>query len=231
VEPAYVLIPSPLLGPESWALTAQVLERDGRRVRVPSLQGVSSSAPPFWPAGVDEVVRAVGGERVILVPHSNSGLYVPAVVETLGDLVQGVVFVDAALPGAGYVSTREFLDALVGPDGSLPPWTSWWDHADVDALFPDAEVRARVEAEQRRMPRAYWDHPPPAATGWERRTPCAYIWFGVPYDIAAEQASARGWPTRHVPGNHLHMLVDPNAVASAVLDLAAQRVWGRIRRT
>ena len=213
-------IPSPLLGPECWAPTARVLEQDGRRVRVPSLHGVSSSGPPFWPAGVDEIVRTVGDERVVLVPHSNSGLYVPAVVEALGDLVRGVVFVDAALPGAGHVSPRAFLEGLVGPDGLLPPWTSWWEPADVAALFPDAEVRARVEAEQTRMPLAYWDHVPPAATGWDHRTPCAYVWFGAPYDTAAQQASADGWPTRHVPGNHLHMLVDPNAVASAVLDLA-----------
>ena len=214
-----MLIPSPLLGPATWEPTARALQRHGRRAQVPSLQAVARSAPPYWPAGVDAIVRAAGGEPVVLVPHSNSGLYMPAVIDALGDQVRGVVFVDAALPGAGYVAQRDFLTALAGADGLLPPWTSWWEKSDVAALFPDAEVQARVEAEQACMPLAYYDHVPPAPDGWDR-PPCAYIWFAEPYDTGAELASARGWPTRHVPGHHLQMLVDPDAVAAAVLELA-----------
>lgn len=165
------------------------------------------------------IVRAAGAEPVVLVPHSNSGLYMPAVIDALGDQVRAVVFVDAALPGAGYHGQRDFLNALAGADGLLPPWTSWWEESDVAELFPDAEVRARVEAEQARMPLAYYDHLPPAPEGWDRPR-CAYIWFAQPYEKGSEQASARGWPTRHVPGNHLHMLVDPGTVAAAVLELA-----------
>lgn len=214
-----MLIPSPLLGPATWEPTAGVLRRRGRVVRVPSLECVSGAAAPYWPAGVDAVVRSAGSEPVVLVPHSNSGLYVPAVINALGDQVCGVVFVDAALPGAGYYATREFLNTLVGSDGILPPWTSWWDEPDVAVLFPNAEVRACVAAEEARMPLAYYDHLPHTPPGWDR-TPCAYVWFAEPYDTAAERADAQGWPTRHVPGNHLHMLVDPNAVATAVLELA-----------
>ena len=220
VEPTVVLIPSPLLGPATWQPAARVLERLGRRAHAPSLQCVTRAAPPYWPAGVDAIIRAAGAEPVVLVPHSNSGLYVPAVIDTLGEQVRGVVFVDAALPGAGYFAQREFLNALVGADGRLPPWTSWWDESDVAELFPDAEVRARVEAEQARMPLDYYDHLPPAPDGWDR-PPCAYIWFAEPYDAGAATASAYGWPTRHVPGAHLHMLVDPVAVAAAVLETAA----------
>jgi hypothetical protein len=90
-------------------------------------------------------------------------------------------------------------------------------------LFPNDEVRARVEAEQPRLPLAYYDHLPPALDGWDR-PPCAYLWFGAPYDATAELASARGWTTRHLPGNHLQMLADPDAVADAVLDLAVHLV-------
>jgi pimeloyl-ACP methyl ester carboxylesterase len=219
VSPTLVLIPSPLLGPASWQSVAEVLEQRGRDVRVPSLQGVSSAAPPYWPAGVDTIVEAAGGEPVVLVPHSNSGLYMPAVVTALGDQVHGVVFVDAALPGAGYISQRDFLTNLVGPDGRLPVWTSWWDPEDVATLFPDAGTQARVEAEQERMPMAYWDHLPPAPPGWDR-LPCAYLWFAEPYAAGAEQAANSGWTTRHLPGNHLHMLADPEAVADAVLELS-----------
>lgn len=133
-----MLIPSPLLGPATWAPTARVLERRGRRTRVPSLQCVSRAAPPYWPAGVDAIVRSAGGEPVVLVPHSNSGLYIPAVIDAVGDPVRGVVFVDAALPGAGYYAQRDCLNTLAGADGLLPPWTSWWEESDVAELFPHA---------------------------------------------------------------------------------------------
>ena len=97
-------------------------------------------------------------------------------------------------PGPGYYAQRDFLNTLAGADGLLPPWTSWWEESDVAELFPDAEVQARVEAEQARMPLAYYDHLPPAPDGWDRPR-CAYIWFAQPYEKGAEQASARGWPT------------------------------------
>ena len=217
-----MLIPSPLLGPATWEPTAQVLQRTGRRAVVPSLQCVAQSAPPYWPAGVEAVVRAAGGEPAVLVPHSNSGLYIPALLAELGDLVRGVVFVDAALPGAGYHAPREFLQALVGADGLLPPWTSWWEESDVAELFPSADVRSRVEAEQRRMPLDYYDYLPPAPDGWDHGIECAYIWFAEPYDTGAEQARVHDWPTTHIPGHHLHMLVDPDAVATAIAETVDQ---------
>lgn len=217
--PSLVLIHSPFLGPATWQSTARVLVGAGRGVHVPSLLAVARSAPPYWPAGVDAVVRSAADEPVILVPHSNAGLYVPAVVDALSDQVRGVVFVDAALPGAGHHTTPDFLCRLGAVDGVLPPWTSWWDDADVAGLFPDADVRAEVEAEQPRMPLRYYDHLPPAPQGWAV-PPCGYLWFGPPYDKGAAQAAAYGWPTAHLPGNHLHMLADPDAVAAAVLQMA-----------
>ncbi len=155
-------------------------------------------------------MRAAAEDPVVLVPHSNAGLFVPAAVEVLGDRVRGAMFVDAALPGAGHHISSEFLRGLATVDGLLPPWTSWWDEADVAALFPDGDVRARVEAEQPRMPLAYYDHLPPAPPGWAVPA-CGYIWFGAPYDKGADQAVGNGWPTGHLPGGHLHMLVDPDA--------------------
>lgn len=222
MEPSLVLVHSPFLGPASWGSTAGALERRGRRVHVPSMLAVAVSRPPYWPAGVAAIADAVAaGEQVVLVPHSNAGLYVPAVVEALGEQVRGVVFVDAALPGTGQLTTPDFLAGLATVDGLLPPWTSWWDEADVAPLFPDADVRAVVEAEQPRMPLAYYGNPPPAPDGWAAATHCGYIWFGEPYDAEAAQAVELGWPTVRVPGTHLQMLADPDGVAAAVLQIAA----------
>lgn len=216
-----MLIPSPLLGPATWLPTARIMQQRGRRVTVANLACVSTSAPPYWPAGVQAIVESAAADPVVLVPHSNSGLYMPAVIDALGDRVRGVVFVDAALPKAGYYAQRDFLDALVDADGLLPPWTSWWQESDVAELFPNAAMRTRVEAEQARMPVAYYDHQPPAPDGWDR-PPWAYLWFAEPYDSGADQATAQGWPTLHLPGNHLQMLIDPAAVADAVLEMAVR---------
>lgn len=222
MDPSLVLVHSPFVGPASWGSTAHALRSRGRRVHVPSMLAVAASRPPYWPVGVAAIADAVSaGEQVVLVPHSNAGLYVPAVVEALGDQIRGVVFVDAALPGTGQLTTPDFLAGLATVDGLLPPWTSWWDEQDVAPLFPDPAVRAVVEAEQPRMPLAYYGNPPPAPAGWATETRCGYIWFGEPYDAEAAQAAELGWPTTHVPGTHLHMLTDPDGVAAAVLQIAA----------
>lgn len=194
-----LLIHSPLLGPATWQPVARQLERSGRTVSVPDLTTVARSTPPYWPAGRDSIVRAAGEDLVVLVAHSNAGLFVPPSIEALGDQVRGVAFVDAALPGSGPRSTSDFLQSLPAVDGLLPPWTAWWDEADVAALFPDPAVRQAVEAEQPRMPLAYYDHLPPAPTNWAV-PPCGYIWFGAPYEREADQAAGFGWPTVRVPG-------------------------------
>jgi hypothetical protein len=50
---------------------------------------------------------------------------------------------------------------------------------------------------------------------------CAYLAFGDTY--AAETARARqaGWPVTVLDGGHLHMLVDPDEVAAAIVGLLA----------
>jgi pimeloyl-ACP methyl ester carboxylesterase len=218
MPPTLVLIHSPFLGPATWRSTADALVDMGRQVHVPSLRVVAESSPPYWPAGVDAVVGSVTDEAVVLVPHSNAGMYVPAIVEALGDQVRGVVFVDAALPGAGRSTMLDFVRRL-SVDGLLPPWTYWWDEADVACLFPGVETRAQVETEQPQMPLAYFDHPPPAPDDWAV-SPCAYLWFSATYEKGAEEATAYGWPTTHIAGNHLQMLAAPETVAAALLQMA-----------
>jgi predicted alpha/beta hydrolase family esterase len=91
MEPSLLLIHSPFLGPATWQSTARELESRGRRARVPSLLAIADSVPPYWPAGVDSIIRSAADEPVILVAHSNAGLYVPAVVDGLGSQLRGVV--------------------------------------------------------------------------------------------------------------------------------------------
>jgi hypothetical protein len=218
----YVLMHSPSVGPATWAPVARCLPGS----IVPSLTHVGAAGPPFWPAVAGTVATAINrlpaGERVVLVAHSNAGLFVPAVVAASERTVGALVFVDAAVParpGPTAVVSPEFLPflrAMAGDDGLLPPWTTWWDEAEVAPMFPDAGTRRTVEAEQPRLPLTYYEQLVPAPPGWDDRT-CGYVLFAPPYDgIAAEC----GWPVEHLPGRHLHQLVDPDAVAEAIRKLS-----------
>jgi hypothetical protein len=102
MEPAFVLVHSLALGPSSWAPVARALAESGRVAFVPSLVHIAGAEPPFWPhiaATVgDSIARSAPGTPVVLVAHSNAGLFVPAVVDVAARPVVACVFVDAALP-------------------------------------------------------------------------------------------------------------------------------------
>lgn len=200
---AYLLVPSPLLGPATWAPVAELL--DGRVVTV------------------DDV--APGLRDVVLVVHSNAGLYAPLLAARLD--ARATVYVDAALPGDGPDTALapprflDFLETLAGDDGVLPPWTHWWEDDDVRDLFPDPATRASVEAEQPRLPLSYFTSRVPLPAGWADR-PSAYLAFGETYAEETTFARARGWPVTVLPGRHLHQLVAPAEVAATIADLATR---------
>lgn len=164
-------------------------------------------------------------DDLVLVPHSNAGLYVAALAA--GAELTGVVFVDALLPGPGErtrVAPAAMVEQLAGqvePDGLLPVWTRWWPDADLDGLFPSPAARADIEAGQIRMPLDYLRGAVATPPGWER-LPCGYLGFGDGY--ADEQAAARerDWPVDAIPGRHLHQVVDPDAVAHRIVSLHAR---------
>jgi alpha-beta hydrolase superfamily lysophospholipase len=145
MQPVFVLVHSPSVGPLTWAPVADRLEARGQDSIVPSLLDVADAAAPFWPRVVADVTAALRRLRpdrsVLLVAHSNAGLFVPLLVTHADRPVSGCLFVDAALPvlaDSTPVVPAEVLDLLRGKvtDGRLPPWTDWWDEADVAALFP-----------------------------------------------------------------------------------------------
>jgi hypothetical protein len=50
---------------------------------------------------------------------------------------------------------------------------------------------------------------------------CAFLCFSESYRSQTEEARRQGWLVRHVPGEHLHMLVDPPGVAAAIAEFGA----------
>ncbi|UQU68177.1 alpha/beta hydrolase [Couchioplanes caeruleus] len=229
MDAVFVLVHSPSVGPSTWTAVADRLPGS----LVPSLTGVADAGPPFWPAAAELVGAAIAeapaDAPVVLVPHSNAGLFLPAIVAGAPRPVAAVVFVDASLPardGPSPVADADglaFLRERVGGDGRLPPWTHWFDEADVAPMFADAATRELIEDEQPRLPLAYYEQRLPTPAGWDRR-PCAYVQFSEPYAADAADAAARGWPVEVVPGAHLHQVVDPDAVAAAIGRLGARLV-------
>ncbi|MFI7574481.1 hypothetical protein [Micromonospora sp. NPDC049497] len=219
----FVLLTSPFLGPSVWEPAASVLVARGHDVVVPSL-------PPLPLHSPDEVLCALRdclpeqGEPV-LVPHSNAGLYVPALVAARP--VRAAVFLDAVLPPAsGRIPVaperlRATLRSRVGADGLLPYWSEWWSDSDVAALFPDPQTRRRVEADQRRVPWDYLTADVVVPPGWDS-VPTGYVAFGTTYADELQRAADRGWPVRCLDGRHLHMTCDPEVVASTLIEVATE---------
>jgi len=228
MKPVFVLVHSPLVGPATWLPVAEKLVSAGYQARVPSLLGVCDGEPPCWPRISGAVRDALGpvspDSPVVLVAHSNAGLFLPAIREQLDHRVTGSIFVDAVLPalsGSTPVASPQLLDFLRprAVNGLLPRWTDWWDPADVASLFPDAATMRTVVAEQPRLPLAYFEQEVPASEGWDDH-PCSYLLFSPPYDEFAVEARKRRWRVAHLPGGHLHQIVDPEGTARQLLELA-----------
>jgi hypothetical protein len=234
MEPAFILVHSPSVGPLTWTPVARRLTESGRVAVVPSLVDVGDAGPPFAPRVAELVGEAIEelpvNQPVWLVAHSNAGLFVPVIVEASTRPVAGCIFVDAAIParsGATPVAPPDLLDFLKTKvtDGRLPQWTSWLDEADVAPMFPDASTRASISAEQPYLPLSYYEQSVPVPDGWDRGS-CGYLLFGPPYDEVAEDARERGWHMDHVPGQHLHQIVDPDTVTDRLITMS-ERILAR----
>lgn len=217
------LLPSPLLGPAVWDRIVPALAGRGWEVLAPPAV-VSTTRDPH--SVLDAYVDALPADRdIVLIPHSNAGLFVPLIAQMRS--VVGWVFLDARLPPtAGSVGLAPphlltWLAEKADGAGMLPPWTTWWDPADRDALFPDHEVMAAVERQQIRLPLSYFAEVLHMPAGWDDK-PSAYLAFGDTYAEEHADAAARGWKVDAVPGHHLHMLIDPEGVAAALEGLLDQ---------
>ncbi|MGQ4390592.1 alpha/beta hydrolase [Streptomyces sp. SAS_270] len=229
MQPILVLVHSPSVGPATWRPVAEQLTAAGYRVRVPSLLHIGVSGPPFWPrvvGAVRDALREVpAGSPVTLVVHSNAGLFLPVIRAGLDHPVTASVFVDAALParvGPTPVAAPELLEFLrpMAVNGRLPRWTDWWDEADVAPMFSDPLVRQEVVEEQPTLPLDYYEQRIPVPDGWDDH-PCSSLLFGPPYDDLSVEARERGRRVAHLPGEHLHRIVDPVGTARHIVELAA----------
>jgi hypothetical protein len=90
----FVLIHSPSVGPRTWQPVAHRLTEQGWEATVPSLLHVTDHGPPYWPRVVDAVRAGLGtaqqGQGLVLVAHSNAGLFLPVITAALRSLSTSV---------------------------------------------------------------------------------------------------------------------------------------------
>jgi len=226
----FVLLHPPLLGPAVWGPCAAVVAAGGHRAVVPDLREALDRPERWWEPATDLAAAALtvaspdspAGAGLVVVAHSGAGVLVPLVTSRLG--ASAAVFVDALVPTAAATAPsegfRDFLAGLpVSDDGHLPPWSTWWGPDAMAEQVPDPELRRAIEADQRVLPVAFYDHAVPTPPDW---TPArvGYLRLSPAYADDADEAVARGWPTRRLDGRHLDLATRPDEVAAAIVLLA-----------
>jgi pimeloyl-ACP methyl ester carboxylesterase len=226
--PVFVLVHSPLVGPLTWGPVAAELGGRGYAAVVPALRAGEMAEPPYWRQHVAAAVAALAGtdatRPLVLVGHSGGGVLLPAMAAAAGRPVAAYLFVDADLPHDGKSRLSRFADPAdadafraAATGGLIPTWTE----DDLAEVIPDPALRRAFVAELRPLPLAVYDEPIPVPATWPD-APGGYLQFSPPYDAAAAEARALGWSLIAMPGGHFQMLVDPAAVADALLDLLAR---------
>lgn len=234
VRRRWVLVPSFLLGPESWAGVAHVLERLRQDVTVtPSHRTTPRDADHIGP-WFDAVMASVPppcDTPVVVVGHSASCPRLALIVDGLleaGHGVSSMIVVNGRVPEDGVVPTErdspfmDTLDALERPDGYLPPWHRWWGPM-ISDMLPDDEARDRVLSEAKPVPRAVFDQPIPAPK-LPGEVGFGFLALGEMYRPSFRQAREDGWATTRLGGEHLHMVVDPVTVTGALVSLAGRSI-------
>ena len=214
-----VLLHSPLVGPGSWDALAPVLRQRGHDVVVPDLSAIMQGSPPYYSKLA--ILAASAAQDSILVVHSGAGALVPAIAEQAS--IQGSIFVDALLPHPGkcwFDTAQPALNARVrslARDGVLPPWHRWWPNGAIEMLL--GERYDAFAADLNSLPLAYFEE---VALDIGLATTSAYLQIGEMNAAETDWAQAQGWPVARLKLHHLAMLTDPDAVAAAILNLAAR---------
>lgn len=222
--PLFVLVHSPLVGPFTWSFVGDDLRGRGYHVLLPEL--ANPAKPPFWTHHTDSVARTLAAVPeagpLVFVGHSGAGLLLPGIARATARPAAAYIFVDAGLPAdgesrMGMGSFASYLRDLYASNERFPNWSE----EDLRDILPHPEVRTRLIADLRPQPLAFWEERLPVIDSYPD-APSAYLQFTSSYDDTAKQARRLGWPYHYLQGGHFHMLVDPTAVADALLELTQE---------
>lgn len=99
-------------------------------------------------------------------------------------------------------------------DGWLPPWPSWWPPEQLQAMLPDAQLRALVFESSPSVPVSLLTEVLPAA-GEDNLGTCCYIRLSAFYEPLAHKAEEAGWLLRRLDAGHMAILTSPTEVVDA----------------
>lgn len=220
----FVLVHAPLAGSTAWKSVAEKLGRRGHDAVMPGLIDWASVRPPYWRGFAEALVARVrpsigDPSQIVLVAHSGAGMILPLLGYALELPVAAYVFVDAVVPSDGMDPNADGYFDSIAVDGLIPPFT---DQVLRAIGIEDDDLRARFVDELRPLPLAVYRERVRVPTGWPD-APCAFLRFtktiGSAYEPSAHRAKLDRWPYRELDGGHFHMLVDPDAVAAAIVAL------------
>jgi hypothetical protein len=202
----FALIHSPIVGPLTWALVAEELERRGEKALVPALAN-GEEEEPYWKQHAESLAEFFGGlvaERQVLVAHSGAGPILPALAQQIGKPA-AYIFVDASLPedeasrldqlAAELPEAATALERMLAAGQRAPDWSD----SDLRHEIPDARLRRRVLAELTPRPARFYEEPIAVFEGWPD-APCGYLQFSPAYERPGAQARERGWAYRRLEG-------------------------------
>jgi pimeloyl-ACP methyl ester carboxylesterase len=224
MESLVVLVHSPLVGPFTWSLVAQRLQAVGVDVLVPTLTDRGETPPPYWQqhaASLQQALTSVPQERsLVLIGHSGAGSLLPVLAQAARHPIKAYLFVDAGLPHPGKTQLEEMPEELRRLLAAGERFPNWKDE-DLREVLPDGRARQQMLAEVRPRPLNFFEEVMPDVSGGPDAQ-SGYLLFTQGYRPYLEQAQRAGWPSRTLPAGHFHMLGDPVAVATTLVELMKQ---------
>jgi hypothetical protein len=228
----WLLIPSYLIGPETWRGVDEVMHLLGQQCVVPKPVRTKPTDDDHlgpWLDAVRDAMPRNTGQEVVVVGHAATCPRLPLVVDALlqqGYDVVSMIMVNGRFPAADGLTPVEadetlapMLNDIVRPDDYLPPWYLWWGGM-VRDMIPE-EDRDRVFGEVKPVPRSLFDQPIPVPE-LPPSVEMAFLATGDMYAMSYEEAQRQGWHVTRLEGEHLHIVVDPVTVAGALLSLVGR---------
>ncbi|HEX6425707.1 MAG TPA: hypothetical protein VFZ79_19615 [Acidimicrobiales bacterium] len=217
----FLLLHSPLVGPATWRCVGEELAAGGHDITLPDLRAAAVSGEPL--AVVRAALEPRANDPMVVVGHSGAGFFLPSTAAHLGELVSGLVFVDAGLPPCEGEATlgADLLEQLrqMARDGILPKWSTWWGEGVMEALVPDAVRRAEIEVETPEVPLALYEASMTQPVGWCNTTPAGFLLLSDAYRQDADRARSLGWNVIEDVGNHLDLVNRPKPLARHIVEL------------
>jgi pimeloyl-ACP methyl ester carboxylesterase len=219
-----------------WDAVSARLRAQGHGCFAPTLRGLAHRRAALTPeldadAHVEDVaslVEALDLEQVVLVLHSYAGLLGPALQSRLGQRIVHRCLVEAVLPAPGQCMldllapsvAQRFAHAVQehGDGWRLPPPDPAQFH--LGGTVSAADVARRLTPHPWRS----FTTPLRAAQADVLAHAGSYLLASdrepQPYAGFAARAETAGWPLTRMPGGHLLMLTQPDALASHLMSLA-----------